>query len=113
MHFYSTRCYYVYILANQNKTVLYTGVTNDLKQRITEHYMQRGQEKTFTGRYHTYWLLYFEPHKYIKNAIAREKEIKGWTRQKKMELINSCNPELKFLNEEVFDTWPPKEQLHR
>ena len=77
MHFFDNRWYYTYILTNQNKTVLYTGVTNDLKQRVTEHYMQRGIDKTFTGRYHCYWLLYFEATKYIKNAIAREKEIKG------------------------------------
>ena len=95
-------CYYVYILTNQNKTVLYVGVTNDLQQRITEHYFQRGQTKTFTGKYHVYNLLYFEAHQYIRNAIWREKEIKGWTRKKKMQLIATENPTLEFLNYKFF-----------
>lgn len=107
------KCYYVYILTNHQKTVLYTGVTNDLKQRVTEHYMNRGQKNSFTGLYHAYWLLYYEPHKYINNAIAREKEIKAWRREKKMQLIGEMNKELKFLNEEVFGKWPPEEIIHR
>ncbi|HVF95757.1 MAG TPA: hypothetical protein VM871_00465, partial [Flavisolibacter sp.] len=56
-----------------------------------------------------YWLLYFEEHKYINNAIARENEIKGWRREKKLQLIAEMNPELKFLNEEIFGKWPPEE----
>lgn len=103
-----TKCYYVYILTNQQRTVLYTGVTNDLKQRIQEHYSQRGQKTSFTGKYHAYYLLYFEPHQYINNAIAREKEIKGWVRVKKMRLINETNPALKFLNEDLFGAWALK-----
>ena len=91
------------------RTVLYTGVTNGLKQRIQEHYSQRGQKTSFTGKYHAYYLPYFEPHQYINNAIRREKEIKGWVREKKMKLINEMNPSLKFLNEELFGSWPPKE----
>jgi len=105
----ATKCFYVYILTNQLKTVLYTGVTNDLKQRIQEHYSQRGQKTSFTGKYHVYYLIYYEPHKYINNAIAREKEIKGLKRERKMELINEMNPQLRFLNEELFGAWPPKE----
>jgi putative endonuclease len=103
------RCYYVYILTNLNKTVLYTGITNDLQQRLAEHYFQRGQTKSFCGRYHTYYLLYYEPFQYIKNAIRREKEIKGWTRDKKMELINKENPSLEFLNYKFCRVWPPAE----
>jgi putative endonuclease len=105
----NTICFYVYILTNKQRTVLYTGVTNDLKQRVEEHYSQRGQKSSFTGKYHTYYLLYFEAHQYINNAIAREKEIKGWVREKKMKLINEMNPSLRFLNEEVFGVWPPEE----
>lgn len=105
----NTKCFYVYILTNQQRTVLYTGVTNDLRQRIQEHYAQRGQKKSFTGKYHAYYLLYFEPHQYINNAIAREKEIKGWKRERKMKLINEMNPSLRFLNEELFGVWSPKE----
>ena len=105
----NTKCFYVYILTNQLRTVLYAGVTNDLKQRIREHYAQRGQKTSFTGKYHVYYLVYYEPHKYINNAIAREKVIKGWTREKKMKLINEINPSLNFLNQELFGGWPPKE----
>jgi putative endonuclease len=105
----NTRCYYVYILTNKLRTVLYIGVTNDLRQRIREHYSQRGQKTFFTGRYHTYYLLYFESHQYINYTIAREKEIKGWTREKKMKLINEMNPLLEFLNKEIFSGWPPLE----
>lgn len=106
---FNTKCFYVYILTNQLRTVLYTGVTNYLKQRILEHYCQRGQKTSFTGKYHAYHLLYFEPHQYINNAIAREKEIKGWVKEKKMKLISEINPLLKFLNEELFGAWPPEE----
>ena len=59
--------------------------------------------------YHAYYLIYFEIHKYVNNAIASEEEIKGWIREKKMKLINEMNPTLKFLNEELFGVWPPKE----
>jgi putative endonuclease len=88
--------YFVYILTNQLKTVLYTGVTNDLQQRLSEHFFNSGQSKSFTSQYHVYYLLYYEPHKYINNAIAREKEIKGWRREKKMKLINDFNQALNF-----------------
>ena len=104
-----TRCYYVYILTNLQRTVLYTGVTKDIEQRIIEHYRVRGQNHSFTGQYHVYYLLYYEPHPYINNAIAREKEIKKWSRAKKMKLIGGFNPELRFLNEKLFGCWPPKE----
>ena len=107
------KVYYVYILTNELKTVLYTGVTNDLLQRITEHYTFRGQQRSFTSKYHAYYLLWFEPHNYINNAIAREKEIKGWNRGKKIELIAQMNQELQFLNKEVFGKWPPEELTKR
>ncbi len=105
--------YYVYILTNFTKTVLYTGVTNNLEQRIVEHYLSRGNSKTFTGKYHVFYLLFYESYDYINDAIAREKEIKGWRRSKKEELINSFNPEWKFLNEELSGKWPPDELFHR
>lgn len=92
---------------------MYTGITNNLERRILEHYSHRGQDTTFAGRYNVYYLLYFECHKYVLNAIAREKEIKGWRRQKKMQLINSFNPSLSFLNEEIFGKWPPVEMSNR
>ena len=93
------------MITNYKKTVLYVGVTNDLIQRIKEHYLNRGDSKTFAGKYYCHFLLYFEKGKYIDRAIAREKEIKGWTRKKKEELIKSGNPEWKFLNEDIMQ-WP-------
>lgn len=108
-----TKKYYVYILTNYKKTVLYTGVTNNLEQRIVEHYLDRGNAKTFTGKYKVFYLLFYESSIYVNNAIAREKEIKGWRRSKKEELIRTFNPEWKFLNEELFGKWPPDEMFHR
>jgi putative endonuclease len=105
--------FFVYILTNVLKTVLYTGVTNNLQQRIIEHYQNRGQPQTFCGRYNVYWLLYHEEHRYINDAIAREKELKGWSREKKLKLIAEMNKELTFLNEELFDKWPPEELTSR
>ncbi|WP_317133067.1 GIY-YIG nuclease family protein [Adhaeribacter soli] len=75
--------FFVYIVTNPTKTVLYTGVTNDLADRIQQHYQNRGNKTTFTGRYHCYNLLYYETFSGIEQAISREKEIKGWTRAKK------------------------------
>jgi putative endonuclease len=103
----NNKCYYVYILTNALRSVLYTGVTNDLERRVTEHYLNSGKNNSFTSTYNAYYLLYYEAHPYINNAIYREKEIKGWTRQKKMSLIGEFNPGLEFLNERIFGSWPP------
>jgi putative endonuclease len=103
------KVYFVYILTNQQRRVLYTGVTNDLHERLLEHYSRRGQVISFTGKYHAYYLLYYEKHQYINEAIAREKEIKGWKREKKFGLIAVKNPGLAFLNSELFGGWPPVE----
>ncbi|WP_028667333.1 GIY-YIG nuclease family protein [Runella zeae] len=92
--------YYVYILTNYSKTVLYVGVTNNLVRRLDEH--KQGLSG-FTAKYNCFYLLYWEHHKYVYNAIEREKEIKGWRRSKKETLINEFNPEWKFLNDEIQD----------
>ncbi|PIP73938.1 MAG: endonuclease [Nitrospinae bacterium CG22_combo_CG10-13_8_21_14_all_47_10] len=81
--------YYVYILANASKT-LYTGMTNDLERRIYEH--KHKIIPGFAKRYNLTRLVYFEDTTEVKQAIAREKEIKGWVRQKKIALIESTNP---------------------
>jgi putative endonuclease len=107
------KSFYVYIICNELRTVLYTGVTNNLEERIMEHYKFRGQKESFTARYNVHFLLYYETYQYINNAIEREKEIKAWGRKKKLELIATTNSELKFLNEEVFGHWPPKELTER
>ena len=95
------------------KDFLYTGVTNNLEQRIIEHYLDKENAKSFAGKYDVFYLLYYECTQYINNAIAREKEIKGWDRKKKEELINSFNPQWNFLNYELLGEWPPKKAVHR
>jgi putative endonuclease len=96
--------YFVYIITNLNKTVLYIGVTNDLTTRLKQHYDNRGNKDSFAGKYYCYQLLYWERFQYIEHAIEREKELKKWSRAKKERLINGFNNEWRFLNEEVTET---------
>lgn len=88
--------YYIYILTNANHTVLYTGVTNDLERRCNEHKQKR--IKGFTQKYNVDKLIYFEQFEFIDLAIAREKQIKGFSRVKKLELINQLNKEWQDLS---------------
>ncbi|MBC7448342.1 MAG: GIY-YIG nuclease family protein [Hymenobacteraceae bacterium] len=81
--------YYVYILTNTIHTVLYVGVTNDLWQRVAEH---RAGKATFTARYNVHKLVHYEGFLWIQEAIAREKQLKAGSRQKKMDLIREFNP---------------------
>ncbi len=111
--FLNNREYFVYFVTNVTRKVLYTGVTNNLPQRLVEHFLQRGNPVFFTGKYHAHYLLYYESSAYINNMILREKEIKGWRRSKKEALISSFNPGWKFLNEEVCGKWPPDRLFHR
>lgn len=76
-------------------------MTNDLPSRILEHGLNAGKPETFAGRYKCYFLLWYEEYKYVADAIRREKQIKKWSRKKKLDLIKRTNPELKFLNEEL------------
>jgi putative endonuclease len=92
-----THNYFVYITTNPGKSVLYTGVTNDLKIRIKEHQSNKGKKETFAGRYYCYKLIYFEHYSDINIAIEREKEIKDLSREKKFELIEKMNPNMNFL----------------
>lgn len=80
---------------------------------MIEHWRNRCNPETFTGRYSVFYLLYYEHHQYIDKAIARENSIKGWTRAKKCALINSFNPHWDFLNKELLGEWPPKEIPNR
>lgn len=82
---------YVYLLANKHNNVLYTGVTNDLIRRVYEH--KNKLVAGFTQKYNVDRLVYFEVCSGIIVAIEREKQIKGWSRKKKQDLINSLNPE--------------------
>ena len=93
--------YFVYILTNKNKTVLYIGVTNDLEKRLYEHKYLTETTAAFTKKYNCYYLLYYEQFQDVKQAIAREKELKGWRREKKEKLIASLNPDWKFLNNDI------------
>ena len=85
----ASRTYWVYILTNRSGT-LYIGVTNDLERRMGEH-AASGEER-FTGRYALDRLIYAEPYPDIRDAIAREKQLKGWRRAKKVALVNASNP---------------------
>jgi putative endonuclease len=100
--------YYVYIVTNPTKKVLYMGVTNNLSRRLEEHFENRGKPETFAGKYFCYNLVYWEHHQYVLNAIEREKEIKGWKRIKKEALISSFNDEWRFLNHEVCELFGEK-----
>jgi len=85
------KLYYVYVLTNSNHNVLYTGVTNDLGRRCYEH--KKKKVKGFTQRYNVDKLIYFEIFDFIDQAIAREKQIKGYSRTKKNALIQKFNKE--------------------
>jgi putative endonuclease len=90
--------FYVYMMTNKGKNVLYMGVTNDRQKRIWQHRNQNGS--SFTKRYNCDRLVYFEWYQDIRQAIARETQIKGWSRSKKDALIASLNPEWKDLTED-------------
>ncbi|SRR6266508_1621855 len=83
------RVFYVYIMASRSR-VLYTGVTNDIARRVYEH--KRSLIAGFTSRYRITRLVHFEEFGDIRDAIAREKEIKGWVRARKIQLIEERNP---------------------
>jgi putative endonuclease len=89
------RQYYVYIMTNPRRTVLYTGVTNDLVRRVWQH--RNGQAGGFTKRYHCSKLVLYEVFKDSYNAIVREKQIKAGSRRRKVELIERTNPEWRDL----------------
>lgn len=89
--------FYVYILTNKNRTVLYTGVTNNLHIRLHQH-KTKTNPRSFTAKYNVESLVYFEKFGWIQQAIEREKEIKNLSRNKKLELIRFQNPNLDFLN---------------
>jgi len=94
------RQYYVYIMTNKNNTVLYTGVTNDLKRRVYEH-RNKLMIDGFTKRYNITKLVYYEVFEDPENAVLREKQIKAGSRQKKIDLINSINAIWKDLYDDI------------
>ena len=92
--------FYVYILANVNNRVIYTGVTNNLLRRIYEH-KQHLDKSSFTARYNIDKLVYFEETSSNRAAIEREKQIKSWSRKKKDLLIISKNPDWQDLYDSI------------
>ena len=86
------RTYYVYIATNKWNKVLYIGVTNSIERRMFEHEM-KSNSNSFTAKYNVNKLVYVENTHYINDAIAREKQLKSWTREKKLQLINTSNPD--------------------
>lgn len=91
---------YVYILTDNQNSVLYTGVTSDLTRRLYQH--RDGQGSSFTRKYHAWKLVYYEVYEDILQAIAREKQIKGGSRKKKIELIEAMNPKWQDLNKDLW-----------
>jgi len=91
--------YAVYILTNKYNTVLYTGVTNELKRRVYQH--KAKLVEGFTNKYNINKLVFYEVTSDINSAILREKQIKGGSRKKKIDLINGMNPEWKDLYDKI------------
>lgn len=86
--------YSVYIMSNRHHTVFYVGITSNLEVRVQQH---KAGESKFTAAYNVQELLYFEDYSVVKNAIAREKQLKKWRREWKLELIKKENPLMKDL----------------
>ena len=91
---------YVYLLTNSSNKVMYIGVTNDLKRRVYEH--KNDFVDGFTKKYRVHKLVYFEEYTDVRNAIEREKQLKGWKRTKKNELVDTMNPNWDDLYERLF-----------
>jgi len=102
------RSYYVYIMMSRSDT-LYTGMTNDLQRRVYEH--KQKVLDGFTKKYNIDMLAYYEETDDVEAAISREKQIKSWRRSKKVELIESMNPQWRDLSEGWFTSPPPDSSL--
>lgn len=100
--------YYVYILTNFHRTVLYIGVTNDVLRRVRQH--QAKKNEGFTSEYNVDILVYYEKYQDVNNAIRREKQLKGWSRARKDALIATKNPEFMDLMREYKDFLEQKMQ---
>ena len=97
------RSYSTYIMASRSRT-LYIGVTGDLQKRVFQHKWK--EQEGFTARYNCDRLVWFERHQYVQNAITREKELKGWSRSRKIALIESLNAAWVDLSREWYDYEP-------
>lgn len=92
--------YYVYILTSKTRTTVYIGVTNDLATRLDQH--QNAAIKSFTKKYRLTRLVYYESFGDVNDAIAREKQLKGWRREKKNALIATANPRWEDVSGQLF-----------
>ena len=95
------RSYCIYIMTNKHNTTIYTGVTNNHIGRVDQH--RKGEIKGFTQKYNLHKLVYYEVYEDAPSAILREKQIKSWKRRKKLDLINTLNPEWNDLYSELTD----------
>ena len=95
------RFYYVYMMMSSSRRALYTGITSRPRQRVWEH--KTGAVEGFSKPYHTTRLVYYERYGDVRNAMAREKQIKRWRREKKLALIESMNPQYRDLAADWFD----------
>ena len=90
--------YYVYIITNPYRSTFYIGMTNNLGKRLQQHIGNIDKRvATFAAKYNLKHLVYYERFSWVQNAIAREKELKGWRREKKLNLIKSFNADFEFL----------------
>lgn len=92
--------YAVYVMTNKTRTTIYIGVTGALSQRVLQH-KEKINPKSFTARYNINRLVWYEYYNDISEAILREKEIKGWSRDKKVSLIRAMNPGLRDLSDDI------------
>jgi putative endonuclease len=95
------KAFFVYMVTNRSRGVLYTGMTNDLERRVSEH--RNGTVKGFTKQYKVDRLVYYENYGDVRDAITREKEIKGWRREKKNALVLTLNPKWEDLWQKLFN----------
>ncbi len=94
--------HFVYIMTNEYRTTLYIGMTNNIQRRIAQHYFDsQNSGKSFAGKYNCIYLIYYEGFENARDAIAREKELKRWRREKKNKLITDFNPKWETLNNQV------------
>lgn len=91
------RTYYTYIMASHKDGVIYVGITNNIVRRSIEH--KKGIGSAYTRRHTIKKLVWFEEYQWVQDAIAREKQIKGWRREKKIRLIESQNPEWRDMSD--------------
>ena len=90
--------FYVYVLSNPRRTVLYIGFTSNMVNRLDQHIKNKKDPNSFASKYNCGDIIYYEVYQYVNEAIAREKQLKRWSRAKKEKLINTQNPDWKTLN---------------